>query len=48
MLEPFQNASDDFQKTGKDNYDAMLRSYGELSKRPGHKRSDDRVFEAGL
>jgi phasin family protein len=32
MLEPFQNASDDFQKTGKDNYDAMLRSYGELSK----------------
>ena len=32
MLEPFQNASDDLQKVGKDNYDAMLRSYGELSK----------------
>jgi phasin family protein len=32
MLEPFQNASDDLQKIGKDNYNAMLRSYGELSK----------------
>ena len=31
MLEPFQKASD-FQKMGKDNYDAVLRSYGELSK----------------
>ena len=32
MLEPFQKASDDFQKMGKDNFDAVLRSYGELSK----------------
>ena len=32
MLEPFQKASDDFQKVSKDNYDAVLRSYGELNK----------------
>ena len=32
MLEPFHNATDDFQKMGKENYDAMLRSYGELTK----------------
>jgi hypothetical protein len=32
MLEPFQKANDDFQKMGKDNRDAMLRSYGELNK----------------
>jgi hypothetical protein len=32
MLEPFQNATDHFQKMGKDNYDAMVRSYGELNK----------------
>jgi hypothetical protein len=32
MLEPFQNATNDFQKMGKDNYDAMVRSYGELNK----------------
>jgi hypothetical protein len=32
MLEPFQNATDNFQKIGKDNYDAMVRSYGELNK----------------
>jgi hypothetical protein len=32
MPEPFQNATDDFHKMGKDNYDAMLRSYDELSK----------------
>jgi hypothetical protein len=32
MLEPMQKANDDFQKMGKDNYDAMLRSYGELTK----------------
>ena len=32
MLEPFQNASADFQRLGKDNYDAMFRSYGELSR----------------
>ena len=29
MVEPFQNAGDDFQKMGRDNYDAMLHSYGE-------------------
>ncbi|MGB6911054.1 MAG: phasin family protein [Methyloceanibacter sp.] len=32
MLEPIQKATDDFQKMGKDNYDAVLRSYGELNK----------------
>ena len=32
MLEPFQQATDDFQKLGKDNYDAIVRSYGELNK----------------
>jgi phasin family protein len=32
MLEPMQKASEDFQKMGKDNYDAIVRSYGELNK----------------
>jgi hypothetical protein len=32
MLEPFQKTSDEFQKMGKDHYDAMVRSYGELNK----------------
>lgn len=32
MLEPFEKANDDLQTIGKDNYDAMLRSYGELNK----------------
>ena len=32
MLEPLQKANDDFQKMGKDNFDAVLRSYGELNK----------------
>jgi phasin family protein len=32
MFEPFQKASEGFQKIGKDNYDAVLRSYGELNK----------------
>jgi hypothetical protein len=39
MLEPMQKANEDFQKTAdqfqkisKDNYDAMVRSYGELNK----------------
>ena len=32
MLDSFQNANNDFQKMGKDNYDAMVRSYGELNK----------------
>jgi phasin family protein len=27
-----QKAVDDFQKMGKDNYDAMVRSYGDLNK----------------
>jgi hypothetical protein len=31
-LEPFQNATDNFQKIGKDKYDAMVRSYCELNK----------------
>jgi len=39
MVEPIQRATEDFQKTanefqnmGKENYDAMVRSYGELNK----------------
>ena len=32
MLEPMQKASEDFEKLGKDNYDVMVRSYGELNK----------------
>lgn len=32
MLEPIQKANDDFQKMGKDNYETMVRSYGELNK----------------
>ena len=32
MLEPLQKANDDFQKMGKDNFDAVLRSYGEWNK----------------
>jgi hypothetical protein len=32
MIEPFQKANEELQKMGKDNYDAVLRSYGELSK----------------
>jgi CRISPR/Cas system CMR subunit Cmr6 (Cas7 group RAMP superfamily) len=39
MLKPIQKANDDFQKTAdqfqkmsKDNYDAMVRSYGDLNK----------------
>jgi phasin family protein len=39
MAEPIQKAAEDFQKTanefqdmGKDNYEAMVRSYGELNK----------------
>ena len=32
MLEPLQKANDDFQRMGKDNFDAVVRSYGELNK----------------
>jgi hypothetical protein len=32
MVEQFQNATQDMQKMSKDNYDAMVRSYGELNK----------------
>jgi len=32
MLEPFQKANDGLQKIGKDNFDAVLRSYGEWNK----------------
>jgi phasin family protein len=32
MLEPIQKASNDFQKVSKDNFEAVLRSYGELNK----------------
>ena len=32
MLEPFQKTTDEFQKMGKDNYDAIVRSYGEWNK----------------
>jgi hypothetical protein len=32
MLEPIQKASDEFQKMGKANFDATVRSYAELNK----------------
>ena len=32
MLEPIQKVNDDFQKMGKDNYEAVLRSYSEMNK----------------
>ena len=32
MFEPIQKATEKFQKLSKDNYDAALRSYGELNK----------------
>jgi hypothetical protein len=32
MVEQFQNATRDMQEMSKDNYDAMVRSYGELNK----------------
>jgi hypothetical protein len=32
MFEPMQKATEEFQRMGKDNYDAVLRSYGELNK----------------
>ncbi len=32
MFEPFQKATEDFQKLSKGNYDAVVRSYGELNK----------------
>jgi phasin family protein len=32
MLGPLQKANDDLQKMGKDNFDAVVRSYGELNK----------------
>jgi hypothetical protein len=32
MQEPYQNAANDFQKMGKDNYETMVRSYRELNK----------------
>src|SRR5262249_51310335 len=32
MFEPFQQASEQFRYMGKDNYDAVLRFYGELNK----------------
>jgi hypothetical protein len=32
MFEPIQKATEEFQKVNKDNYDAALRSYGEMTK----------------
>ena len=32
MLEPFQKTTDEFQNMGKNDYDAIVRSYGELNK----------------
>lgn len=43
MLEPFQKANGHLQKMGKDNYDAVLRSYSEWSK--GVQAIGDRVTE---
>jgi hypothetical protein len=43
MYEPIQKATDEFQKVAKDNYDAALRSYGELTK--GFQAVADRVTD---
>ena len=32
MFEPMQKSTKDFEKLGKESYDAMFRSYGELNK----------------
>jgi hypothetical protein len=32
MFEPIQKAGEQFQKIGKENFDAAVRSYGELNK----------------
>jgi hypothetical protein len=32
MVEPFQKMGEEFQKVGKDSYDAALRSFGEVNK----------------
>ena len=32
MMEPIQKATEDFQKKSKDNYEAAMRSYGEVNK----------------
>jgi len=32
MIESIQKTTEEFQKAGQDNYDAMVRSYGELNK----------------
>ena len=32
MFEPIQKATEEFQKIGKDSFDATVRSYGELNK----------------
>jgi hypothetical protein len=52
MLESFQKVTDDFQKLGKTNYEAVLRSYSELNKgfqAIGAKMTDysKRAFEDG-
>ena len=31
MIDSIQKTTEEFQKSSKDNYDAMLRSYGELN-----------------
>jgi hypothetical protein len=50
MLEPIQKTSENFQKMGRDNLDAVLRSYGEMNKglqRIGARMADysKRAFE---
>ena len=45
MLEPMQKATDDFQKMSKDNYDAVLRAYGELNKGLQAFEDATRAFE---
>ena len=32
MFDPIEKATKDFQKLGKENYDAVVRSYGEINK----------------
>jgi phasin family protein len=43
MLEPMQKATEDFQKMGQANFDAVMHSYGELNK--GFQRIGTHVVE---
>ncbi len=47
-FEEFQKAGEQFQKVGKDSFDAAVRSIGEVNKRlAGHCCRGDRLLEEG-